>query len=217
MVDAINYANKLNSCPCPKPQVAFKGEQAPVDMEQKPDTFEKENKAAEVTEEKQGMSTGKKVAIGVGSLLALVAAGFGIKKGLDIKAANKALKEAAQAVGIEDVNLYKQLKSMFGKVSKLDGEKLEIQDILAKIDKLNEKGLIKGGDKYTIFPPKMTQEVFAKEHPGISVPENAIATMVQRADGKEIACKELILNKGLGESLTAYPQDKLIVIPIKYT
>ena len=44
MVDAVNYANKLNSCPCPKPQVAFKGEQVPVDMEQKPDTFEKDVK-----------------------------------------------------------------------------------------------------------------------------------------------------------------------------
>ncbi len=196
-------------------KVAFRGEQTPVDMEQKPDTFETENKVAEVTQEKQGMSTGSKVAIGVGSLLALVAAGFGIKKGLDIKAANKALKEAAQAVGIEDVNLYKQLKSMFGKVSKHDGEKLEIQDILAKIDKLNEKGLIKDGDKYTIFPPKMTQEIFAKEHPEISVPENTIAVMIQRANGKKLAGRELILNNGLGESLTAYPQDKIIVIPIE--
>ena len=43
MVDAVNCANKLNSCQCPKPQ-AFKGEQAPVDMEQKPDTFEKDIK-----------------------------------------------------------------------------------------------------------------------------------------------------------------------------
>jgi hypothetical protein len=215
MVDAISSASSLNSKRCERPQLAFKGEQAPVDMEQKPDTFEKENEVTQTTEEKQGMSIGKKVAIGVGSLLALVAAGFGIKKGLDIKTANKALKEAAHAVGIEDVNLYKQLKSMFGKVSKHDGEKLEIQDILAKIDKLNEKGLIKDGDKYTIFPPKMTQEVFAKEHPDISVPKNAIAVMIQRADGKKLVGRELILNNGLGESLTAYPQDKLIVIPIE--
>ena len=67
MVDAVSSVNSLNSKRCERPQVAFKGEQAPVDMEQKPDTFEKENEVTQTTEEKQGMSTGKKVAIGVGS------------------------------------------------------------------------------------------------------------------------------------------------------
>ncbi len=44
MVDAISSVNSLNSTRCEKPQLAFKGEQAPVDMEQKPDTFEKDIK-----------------------------------------------------------------------------------------------------------------------------------------------------------------------------
>ena len=60
MVDAISGVNSLNSKRCEKPQLAFKGEQAPVDMEQKPDTFEKENEVAQTTEEKQGMTRGKK-------------------------------------------------------------------------------------------------------------------------------------------------------------
>ena len=80
---------------------------------------------------------------------------------------------------------------------------------------MSVKGILKEGDKYTIFPPKMTQEVFAKEHPGISVPENAIAVMIQRAEGKKLACRELILNNGIGESLATWPQDKIIEIPIK--
>ncbi len=96
MVDAISSVNSLNSTRCERPQLAFKGEQAPVDLEQKPDTFETENKVAEVTEEKQGMSTGKKIAIGVGSLLALVATGFGIKKYFDSKAIQKVTTEALE-------------------------------------------------------------------------------------------------------------------------
>jgi hypothetical protein len=204
MIKAIDYTNNVNSCSNLQQKVAFRGDDAPVNMEQQPDTFEK-----------QEMSTGKKAAIGIGSLLGLVIAGFGIKKGLDMKAANKAVKEAAEAVGITDVKLFKELKSLFGKVVKHDGEKLEITDIISKVDKLNEKGLIKDGDEYILFPPQMTKDFFAKSHPDMNIPENSVAVMIRRADKKTFACRELILNKGLGDTLLDFPQDKLIVMPIQ--
>lgn len=209
MVDAINYANKLNSCPCPKPQVAFRGEQTPVDMEQKPDTFETENNVAEVTEKKQGMSTGKKIAIGVGSLLALIGAGFGIKKHLDIKAANKALKEAAQAVGIEDVNLYKQLKSVFDDVTICEHEKLDYSDVISKVKELYKQGKIEVGDKLIIMPNNILTKVFEEAKLKVDVPENAIAIAIESASGKELKYQEFIMNKGLTEGFKdLLPKDK---------
>ncbi len=209
MVDAVNYANKLNSCPCPKPQVAFKGEQAPIDIEQKPDTFEKENEVAKGTQEKQGMSTGKKVAIGVGSLLALVAAGFGIKKGLDIKAANKALKEAAHAVGIEDVNLYKTIKSAFENVTVCEHEKLDYSDVISKVKELYKQGKIEVGDKLIIMPNNILTKVFEEAKLKVDVPENAIAIAIESASGKELKYQEFIMNKGLTDGFKdLLPKDK---------
>ena len=210
MVESISSVNSLNSKRCERPQLAFKGEQAPVDMDQKPDTFEKESEVAETTEEKQGMSTGKKVVIGVGSLLALVAAGFGIKKGLDIKAANKALKEAAQAVGIEDVNLYKALKKHFG--SNISAcEEIPMRDILSKVDKLAEDGIVQKGDSLLIFPPKDTQDII--NHKG-AFPDDIISIVVRGADSK-IKYKEAMISKNLDISIQdAIEAEASIEIPI---
>jgi len=209
MVEAISSVNSLNSKRCEKPQLAFKGEQAPVDMEQKPDTFEKENQVAEITEEKQGMSTGKKVAIGVGSLLALVATGFGIKKGLDIKAANKALKEAAQAVGIEDVNVYKTIKSAFGNISACEHGKLDYSDVISKVKDLYKQGKIEIGDKLVIMPNSMLAKIFEEAKLKVNVPENAIAIAIESASGKELKYQEFIMNKGLSDGFKdLLPKDK---------
>ncbi|MEE3349840.1 MAG: hypothetical protein VZR09_07355 [Candidatus Gastranaerophilaceae bacterium] len=209
MVDAISSVNSLNSKRCERPQVAFKGEQAPVDMEQKPDTFEKENEVTQTTEEKQGMSTGKKVAIGIGSLLALVAAGFGIKKGLDIKAANKALKEAANAVGIEDVNVYKTIKSAFGNISACEYEKLDYSDVISKVKDLYKQGKIEIGDKLVIMPNSMLAKIFEEAKLKVNVPENAIAIAIESASGKEFKYQEFIMNKGLTDGFKdLLPKDK---------
>ena len=208
MAIKVNEVGNVNTYSNVQPKVSFKAEnETPVNTEQKPDTFEKE-----------GMSTGTKTVITIGSLLALLGIGFGIKKHLDTKAANKALKEAAQAVGISDTKLFKQMQELFGKVVKHDGETIEINDVLAKIDILKEKGLLKEGDRYIIMNPKKTQELFGKEYNGAELPENTIATMIERVgeDGnKKYACRELILNKGYGETLAVYPEDNLIFIPIE--
>ena len=87
MLEAINCADRLYSKRCKNPQVAFRGEQTPVDAEQKSDTFEK-----------QGMSTNKKVAISVGSLLGLIAVGYGIKKHIDTRSIKKVTNEAIEAL-----------------------------------------------------------------------------------------------------------------------
>ena len=172
-------------------KVAFKANEAPVDMEQKPDTFEKE-----------GMSTGSKVAITVGSLLALLGAGFGIKKHLDIKAANKALKEAAQAVGIEDVNVYKQLKSVFGNVTRYPGEKLGYEEIVGRVNKLVDEGKIKTNEfELNICRNLDKNSEFFKQY-GLKseVSKNAIGLLIRNTEG-EVVYQELILNKGISDSL----------------
>ena len=183
MVDAISSASSLNSKRCERPQLAFKGEQAPVDMEQKPDTFEIENKVAEATEEKEGISTGSKVAICVGSLLALIGAGFGIKKHLDIKAANKAIKEAAQAVGIEDVNLYKTIKSAFENVTVCEHEKLDYSDVISKVKELYKQGKIEVGDKLIIMRNIILTKGFEETKVKVDVHENDIAITQERGRG----------------------------------
>ena len=201
-------------------KVSFKANEAPIDTEQKSDTFEKE-----------GLSTEAKVGIGVGALLGLVALGLGIKKGLNVKATNKAAREAAEkatkeaaekaaketaeALGIKDVELYKKMQNVFEKVTKHEGDKLEKTDLYNRIDELNKKGLIKAGDKYLILPPKMTQEVFEKIHPGVKLPENSVSVMVESADGKAVTCKELILNNGVGDFIKNMNQDKIHVIHIE--
>jgi len=217
MVDAVSSVNSLNSKRCERPKVAFKGEQAPIDMEQKPDTFEKENEVTQTTEEKQGMSTGKKVAIGVGSLLALVAAGFGIKKGLDIKAANKALKEAAEALGITDVKLYKNLKSVFEKMSVFERENLEYPDITRKVAELAKQGKVADGDKLLIMDHNSVEEMLAKTFKTqTNIPENTIAIAIESAEGKEIKYSELIFHNGLYDGLVdLLPKDKIYTVPIK--
>lgn len=201
MAIKVDNISNINSYQNVKSKVAFIGEQAPVDLEQQPDTFKKE-----------GSQQSKKVGIGLASVIGLVAAGFGIKKYMNYRT----LTNAAKAVGLEDTKLYKQMQEMFGKVTKHDGEKLEIKDLLAKIDKFSEKGILKEGDKYVLMPPQMTQECFGKKYNGATLPKNAVAVMIKRNDnGTKILCREIILNKGLAESLLRYPQDKLIVFPIK--
>lgn len=136
--------------------------------------------------------------------------GLGVKKGLDIKAANKAMKEAANAVGMEDVNLYKQLKGIFGKVSKHEGETLEWENIVAKVNKMASEGVVNEGDSLLVLPPIKVQE-FALKH-GTSAPENAVAIVIQSAEGK-LKNPELILNKKIGDSFFDFvPKDKVYII-----
>ena len=138
--------------------------------------------------------------------------GLGVKKGLDIKAANKAMKEAANAVGMEDVNLYKQLKGLFGKVSKHEGETLEWEHIYAKVQKLAEEGTLADGESLIVFPPKQVQ-AFAKTSNISSVPENAVAIAIRSADGQQFKNTELILNNKVGDSFFDFvPEDKLYII-----
>jgi hypothetical protein len=61
----------------------------------------------------------------------------------------------------------------------------------------------------------MTQEVFEKINPGVKLPENSVAVMLESADGKTVTCKELILNNGIGDFIQKMNQDKIHVIPIK--
>lgn len=156
-----------------------------------------------------------KCMLGAGALAAIVIGGLAIKHRFDAKAAEKALKEGAAAAGIEDVNLYKQMRELFGKVTKHDKPTLEWEHITGRLDRLAEAGKIQEGDKLLIMPSNMTKEIFAKQY-GKELPENSIAIMLQSADEKKLRCRELILNNGLGESFKdVVTTDKVHVIPLE--
>lgn len=156
------------------------------------------------------MKKSTKYMVGAAALATAIVGGLAVKKGFDVRAANKAFKEAANAVGMEDVNLYKQLKGIFGKVSKHEGETLEWEHIVAKVNKMASEGVVNEGDSLLVLPPIKVQE-FALKH-GTSAPENAVAIVIQSAEGK-LKNPELILNKKIGDSFFDFvPEDKVYII-----
>ncbi len=179
-------------------KISFRASETPVDTEQKPDTFEKE-----------GLSTEAKIGIGVGSILGLIAIGLGIKKGLNVRATNKAAreaaekatKEAAEALGIKDVKVYKSLKNIFGEnITKVD----EIGDeaIIQKSKELVKKFGLEGTDgSIAVMDTKVTKEyLLDKCKLKDSLPENLI-TLAVNDEKNECKHIELIIADKLDESL----------------
>ncbi len=206
MAMTVNSISSNDTFNIRKSKISFRGSDTQVVGEQKPDTFEK-----------QGKSGNKKLLTGLGIVLLTVLSAIGLRKGIKVRNTNKALRQAANTVGIEDVKLYKNLKEIFRKITKLDGKKLEYDDMVRSMQQLTNKGTIKDGDKFMILAPEKVQEFFSTYYKEAKVPKDSVAVMVKSADGKKIKYRELIIPDGLGESFKDLIVDptKVHVIPVK--
>ena len=143
------------------------------------------------------MTTGKKVAIGIGSIVGLIGVGFGIKKCIDIKAANKALKEAAAAVGI-DVKAYKDIQECFGEIKTFD--ELHYEDIWNWAKGLYKEGKVKEGYSLGILQADKLAAVHKQVGNNPSdIPKNAIYYCI--VDKDKIIAQQVVVPKKIGQDL----------------
>lgn len=151
MLDVVNNTISLNSKRYERPQVVFRGEQAPVDIEQKPDTFE--------TKKKRDMTRGKKIAIGVGALIGLVAAGFGIKKGLDMRAANRISQNLTEETS-EAQNIVNEVVEDVTQVIDESLKKMEFPSIVDLLKKFDINSDMELADKMDLSEFKNFHDLF---------------------------------------------------------
>ena len=151
------------------------------------------------------MKTSTKLMIGATAIGTVIAAA--------LLGRHLAWKNAANELGIENVETFKILKKKFYNVKKLDG-KINDENIHKKIGSLSEKLKLETGD-YALILPREYFNDFEKLKDCKDLPQNCVLFTIKSKDDK-IKYTEVIFHDGLeGECKTAFEKGEYIKIPIE--